>query len=63
LLNRAGMTFRKLRTRTRRSQREEGHRADAGAAVDDQAAGARSRCGKLVVGFKPELYSEKVAAG
>ena len=43
LLNRAGTTFKKAaRQGQRRRDREEGHRADAGAALDDQAPGARS---------------------
>ena len=44
LLNRAGTTFKKLPDKDKQDlDREEGDRADAGAAVDDQAAGARSR--------------------
>ena len=44
LLNRAGMTFRKLPEQGQEGRgRQEGHRADAGAAFDDQAAGARPR--------------------
>ena len=39
LLNRAGTTFRKLPDKDKDGlDRKEGHRADAGAAVDDQAA-------------------------
>ncbi len=42
LLNRAGTTFRKLPDKDKAGdRREEGDRADARAAVDDQAAGAR----------------------
>ncbi len=41
LLNRAGTTFKKAaRQGQRRHHREEGDRADAGTAVDDQASGA-----------------------
>ncbi len=44
LLNRAGTTFRKLPDKDKAgARRQEGDRADAGAALDDQAAGARSR--------------------
>ena len=44
LLNRAGTTFRKLPDKDKkRRHRKEGDRADAGAAFDDQAAGARTR--------------------
>ena len=44
LLNRAGTTFKKLPDwRKGRPQRTQGAGADAGAALDDQAAGARSR--------------------
>ena len=44
LLNQAGTTFRKLPDKDKTGPRcEEGHRADADAAVHDQAPGSRSR--------------------
>ena len=44
LLNRAGTTFRKLPDKDKAGlNAKKAHRADAGAAVDDQASGARSR--------------------
>ena len=44
LLNRAGTTFRKLPEKDKQvSDAQESHRADARPALDDQAAGARSR--------------------
>ena len=54
LLNRAGTTFRALPDKDKAgADREEGDRADDGAAVDDQAAGARRRrqaAGRLQAG-------------
>ena len=61
LLNRAGTTFRKLPEGDTEAQREEGHGADARAALDDQAPGARSRRQSLA-GFKPEVYEKEVSA-
>ena len=53
LLNRAGTTFKKLaRQGQGRRHREEGHRADAGAAFDDQAAGARARWRQIAGRFQ-----------
>ena len=40
-----------------RTHRAEGDRADAGAALDDQASGARPGGGKIMVGFKPNEYA------
>ena len=63
LLNRAGTTFRKLPDKDKAGLDEK--KAIAlmlGAALDDQAAGPRSGGGKLLVGFKPEIYAEAVAA-
>ena len=56
LLNRAGTTFRKLPDKDKDGlDREEGDRADARPAVDDQAAGARRRrqaAGRLQAGAR-----------
>jgi hypothetical protein len=41
--------------------RREGDRPDACPTVDDQTAGAGSHDGKLIVGFKPEIYEEAFA--
>ena len=43
LLNRAGTTFRKLPDADKKGSTRQGDRADARAAIDDQAAGARAR--------------------
>ena len=49
------------RHRQGRPEREEGAGADAGATLDDQAAGARIGS-KLLVGFKPEIYAKEVGS-
>ena len=61
LLNKAGTTFRKLPDKDKDGlDRGEGDQADAGAALDDQAAGAGLVAGKSLVGFKPEQYEALV---
>ena len=58
LLNRAGTTFRKLPDKDKEGLHgEEGHRADACAAVDDQASGARYRR-QADGGIKAEDYAK-----
>ena len=64
LLNRAGTTFRKLPDADKEgARREEGDRADAGPAVDDQAAGAgrrrRQAAGRLQAGAIREAVAKR----
>jgi arsenate reductase len=67
LLNKAGTTFRKLPDADKQDRPGQGHRPDAGQAVDDQAAGScpTSMGDQLLVGFKPDVYgsSARVRGG
>ena len=61
LLNRAGTTFRNLPEADKDGFDAEGDRADAGAALDDQAAGARHRRQAACRLFAPDTYSAAIA--